>query len=62
MDKAVLEAKRKYHREYMRKRLENPEYAEKQRQYNKAYRKRNKDKESQRLERFYRKQAERENI
>lgn len=62
MNKAVLEAKRKYHREYMRKRRLNPEYREKEKRYNKLCRERNKDKESKRLERFYKRQAERGNI
>ncbi|MFJ8531683.1 hypothetical protein [Bacillus sp. NPDC094106] len=64
MDEVTLELenRRKYQRNYKRKRRLDPEYRAKERQCNKLYRERNKDKAKQRQQRFYKGQEERENI
>ncbi|NUC20401.1 hypothetical protein HUC00_28635 [Bacillus mycoides] len=62
MDEATLERRKKYQSDYKRKRRLDPEYREKERQRNKLYRERSKDKAKQRQQRFYKQQAEREII
>ncbi|HDR4427067.1 TPA: hypothetical protein QCP92_002669 [Bacillus cereus] len=62
MDEIVLEVRRKRSREYMRKRRLNPEYRAKEKEYDKRYRRNNRDKENARQARFYKRQAERGDI
>ncbi|MEH6891168.1 hypothetical protein V7024_15975 [Bacillus sp. JJ864] len=62
MNEATLEAKRRRSRESMRKRRKNPEYREKEKEYDREYRRNNPDKEKARQARFHKRRAERGNI
>ncbi|MCH5439015.1 hypothetical protein [Bacillus paranthracis] len=62
MSEEALEARRKRSRESMRKRRENLEYRVKEKEYDKIYRRNNRDKEKQRQARYYKRLAEGGNI